>query len=450
MLPLSERFPTGLNPLMVKAAQQSLRSRGLLVCGLIALVVPLFMYAGPGSIFMRSWSGREGHTYFVFIASVLSIVMSLMLPVKAAVELNGEIKSRTLDLLLLTNLSPWELAVGRFQAVVLELLLLLSFVMPFAVAALGLGGIGARTILCCLLFVSLVGCAQCSAALLAMTTRLISRGYSVLALMIFALQLSFAGFGGLIVALAERLETPLLLWACVVLLLVMLLCLRMTADILTSGDASTSAYSKLVMWLLLAAYLAPLWVGTAYGSLPYGTEQRWFYLGFGLTAYYLFVLIWSAAAEREAAPRVSRIWFLSDGYTATVLYAALTSAVVAAMSGEAWVLAPIYFSYFVFFTGLAAALHAFLPRRMRTSGVYFGLVVFWGILDLFAAGPFIVRDQSLLPAPPPTIWRALVPAALDGDSLVKHPTWLVLPLAVGLGAIVLARVRNARMNHGPA
>ena len=37
MLRFAERFQAGLNPLMVKAAQQSLRSRGLIACGMIAL-----------------------------------------------------------------------------------------------------------------------------------------------------------------------------------------------------------------------------------------------------------------------------------------------------------------------------------------------------------------------------------------------------------------------------
>lgn len=447
MLPFAERLRAGANPLMVKAAQQSLRSRGLLVCGLIALVVPLFMFYGPGSLMISAFSRGSalGHGYFMFIASVLSIVMSLLLPVKAVLELNGEIKTRTLDLLLLTNLSPWELAVGRFQAVLLELALVLSFVAPFAVAALGLGGIGARSILSCLFFASLVGCAQCAAGLLAMTTRLISRGYSVFALLIFAALLMFSGFGSLSVVLAEELKAPWLIWWCVMLGLFSLLCLRLTADIFTSGDKSTSAWSKLVLWLMLIVYLVPLWGSSAFPRLMSSSSNRATFVGVGMLLFYFFVLIWSGMSERASSLRISRIRPLADGYSPTLLYATLSSVFVAAVSSDVWNVPVYFFVYFVMFTGLAALVHSLFG--MRSSGAYFSAVVLLASFDLFICIS-LLHGFEVQPKDP--VWFALLPVFTGPTKLAAHPEWAALPLAIGLVALAGARARNAGASRGSA
>lgn len=445
----AERLRAGANPLMLKAAQQSLRSRGLLLCGLIALLVPLFMFWGPGSLLLSAFARGNalGHGYFMFIASVLSVVMSLMLPIKAVQELNGEIKTRTLDLLLLTNLSPWELALGRFQAVLLELALLLSFVTPFAVAALGLGGIGARAILSCLFFASMVGCAQCAAGLLAMTTRLISRGYSVLALLVFAVQLAFTGFGSVSVVIAEELKAPWLVWWCVVLALFIVLCLRLTADILTSGNKSTSAWSKLLLWLILSVYLVPLWATSAFPRLAGSAGDRASFVGVGMVLFYCFVFIWSGMSERASSLRISRVWLLSDGYTATLSYAALSSVLVAAVSGDAWDVPAHLFAYFLLFTGLSALIHSLL--RMRSSAAYFSLVISLLSFDLLACTPFLHGGPFEAQAHD-SVWFALLPTLIGPSALAQHPQWAALPFAIGLLAVACARVRNARTSRGSA
>jgi hypothetical protein len=276
---------------------------------------------------------------------------------------------------------------------------------------------------------------------------LISRGYNVLALLVFVGQLALSGFGSLSVVLAQELNAAWFSWWCVMLALLTLLCLRLTADILTSGEKSSSAYSKLLLWVSLIAFLVPLWFPSAFPGLVSVARARATFVGLGMLPFYFFVLIWSGVPERSSALPISRIWILSEGYTATLLYAAVSSVVAAAISVKAWPVPAYLFAYFVMFTGVSSLLHSLF--RMRTSGAYFAIFAALVALDLFAVTPFL--DGGPLTAPTDgSLAFALLPALLGPEPLLAHPAWCLLPLAIGLFAIAGARLRNAGANRGSA
>jgi ABC-type transport system involved in multi-copper enzyme maturation permease subunit len=434
------------NPLMVKGVLQSLRSRGFLISNLLALGLPLLMFIGPlfDDVIMSRSSQGSGRNYYSVIISVLSFAVSLFLPLRAAHELNGEIKSRTIDLLMLTSLSPWELAVGRFQASAVQIVLLLAFVMPFAVAALGLGGIGASMILANLAFATLQGCVQCCAALLAVSTSLISRTCGVLASGMFAVQLVLSNFiGALLLVERDRLSAPPFLWACVLLIGTICFLLRLTADVFTRGDRSTSAYSKLMLAGLLAVLCLPFtwgWLAPLGGSRG---SERGVALACALTALYYFGVAWSSAPERKATPKLARFWLLSDGQLATTAYLAVLSLALTLVSqGERERVLPLAcLAYFIFFSGLAALTQALLPESRRTREFYFGALILWFGLDLVVSLPFI--DAEWNRTFHESSWLAFLPTAALSHRLLEHPLWLLWPGCVGALALLGARARNA-------
>src|SRR6476659_1606227 len=138
---LAERIDTLLNPLMVKEAHQSFRNRVFIGVGILALIVPLLMFGF--SLITEGFdmsSESAGQAFFGMISGFFGIAALAAVPGRAAQQYQAEIKSRTLDLILLTGLSPWNLASGRFQAAGLQLVVLLAFIVPFAVASTVMGG----------------------------------------------------------------------------------------------------------------------------------------------------------------------------------------------------------------------------------------------------------------------------------------------------------------------
>ncbi|HMI93471.1 MAG TPA: hypothetical protein VK509_18995, partial [Polyangiales bacterium] len=142
------RMDAALNPLMVKEAHQSFRNRALLIMGFLALGVPLLVFMGsiasstsPESTPYYPGAERAGDSFFRTLSGFAMLVTWVAVPGRAAAMFHGEVRSHTVDLTVLTSLTPWQLASGRFQAAALQIVLLLAFLAPFCVASIALGGV---------------------------------------------------------------------------------------------------------------------------------------------------------------------------------------------------------------------------------------------------------------------------------------------------------------------
>lgn len=438
---LAERLDAAINPLTVKAAQQSLRSRALFLSGCFALGLPLMLWLSYGLLSdADATDGREGQRYYSAVVGCLAFVLSFVLPLKAAHELQGEIKTRTLELLMLTNLSPWQLAAGRFQAVAMQIALLSAFVLPFAVAALALGGIGAHAILTNLTIVSLLSAVQCAAALLAMTMSLLSRTSGVLAGSLFAVQLAVSGIFSMAAVSISRLLPPLAVaWIAILLAWTALLLVRMTADVLTRGQDSTSAYSKLLLVPLFVGICLPAWLSTPAWGAPLASREL---LVTCLCGLHFFGMLWSGASTRRATARLSRFWLLADGYLPTLAYVLALSGVWAIFADkEQRVLAVVFGAYSLFFGGLALLARSLARPRTQSGETYVVCFVLIAALDAFVALP--LRSTMLGHDYIPALWHALFPLAMRGDALVTHWGYSSLPAALGAGCALLAQLRAA-------
>jgi hypothetical protein len=155
-----------------------------------------------------------------------------------------------------------------------------------------------------------------------------------------------------------------------------------------------------------------------------------------------FVLIWSSADPRPGpGPRGVR-FVLADGCEPTLAYAVLVALAVAgaaALRGwPAWV-PPLFSIYLVFFAGLAALIRSFMPR---SPDAYFTALLVCIIVDLIGtAGYETVFGWG---SKGPALLRVLMPLTWDEHNVTRMGGYFVVPLGIGVAALLLARVRSAK------
>lgn len=115
-------FADGLSPLLVKELRQGLRSRMFL--GVVALSQVVMVLVVLQSI-------AAGRFYIEAHAFLLGFLFLLILPVRGLTAVAEEVKAMTLELLLLTQLSPWRIALGKWLALCVQSFLILVMLLPY-------------------------------------------------------------------------------------------------------------------------------------------------------------------------------------------------------------------------------------------------------------------------------------------------------------------------------
>jgi len=365
--------------------------------------------------------------------------------VRAAAMFHSEVRTRTIDLTVLTSLTPWQLASGRFQAAALQIVLLLAFLAPFCVASIALGGVGADRVLTYLLLIFVVGLTQCSAALLTITAASLAPRLLALFALLGLGELFFVfSFG---VAFASNVFSSTAAWWWLAWIgeaaLLTLFFLRLSADMLAPPGMRSYVRSKLMMVGLLALFFA-LPVAGSWLSLPTGDEEGFLFVGaFWLCAFGLF---WSGADRRPgSAGKLGYVF--EDGvepgtlYVVLLLTAIVTGAALA--EWELWI-ALSFLVYFVLLVGFAALLQALWFTR-TSEGFFFGVgavavvnLVFTFIVLAQGGWDFGNDDPSLPAVLLPFVWGVR-------ESRVLQPV-TALPFVLGVVALLAARAR--RRKHG--
>jgi len=126
-------FADGLSPILVKELRQGMRSRVFVSLFILIQVSMILVTAG-----MLTSTDSDVHTAlpWIFIGGLLLGVIPMM----GFNAVQGEIKANTLDLLLLTRLTPWRIISGKWLALVLQGLLIVSTVLPLFVIRYFVGG----------------------------------------------------------------------------------------------------------------------------------------------------------------------------------------------------------------------------------------------------------------------------------------------------------------------
>jgi len=461
---LTNYFDAQLNPIMVKEIYQGFRSRSFLTGLFLALLIPLGAYMvivlGTDADTSRD---DLGAVLFGFISMSMIVASVFIIPSSAGGQLRNEITSSALDLITITQLTPWKIISGHFQAAVLHLLLLFAYAGPFALAAFLLGGIGAMTIMLFLLLLFFYSLTVCSIMLMLNALPALHPANNRVAqaarvILLFLVLFSVAIIGS--VDSARLLSSGStyagdLLWQLlnIVLLLFVgaLLCLRMAADMLITASIRSFFYSKLFLIVWLAVVSGSLLVIESTGRGFSDRDVLEFQAALCLLVLFTFATFWSGFYSKTLTS-LKRSWgyyLLGDSYMPTVLYTALCSislAIIFALLGiHNWAVANLaVFCVFVFYTGLARLIVAFLPASKRNARYYYSMLVvlvtvqsmvgslFIGEVDIYASEP------SLLVLTTPIVWFQ----AWSVLQTVAPSMWLLL--FIGLFAASLSKSRQRK------
>lgn len=132
--PLTD-FPDRLSPMVVKELRQGLRTRAfssiLLLLHVLLIVVTLMTTVVDGSADGTRW----------LYDGIATLVLCIVLPFRVSNALAEEIKHGTLDMLMLTRISPGRIVLGKWASVVLQSLLITLSLAPYIVARYVFGGL---------------------------------------------------------------------------------------------------------------------------------------------------------------------------------------------------------------------------------------------------------------------------------------------------------------------
>jgi len=128
-----------LNPIVLKELRQGLKTRSFIATflGLQALMVVSMM------IYFAGVATDAGETGFAdgFFWFMLGLMLLLFMPLRAFQALHEEIKGNTLEMLFLTRMSSWNIAFGKWLALLMQVGLLVCAVLPYLVIRYFLGSV---------------------------------------------------------------------------------------------------------------------------------------------------------------------------------------------------------------------------------------------------------------------------------------------------------------------
>jgi ABC-type transport system involved in multi-copper enzyme maturation permease subunit len=158
------------NPILVKEVRQALRGKtfrytflGTLAAVLLATLTSLI---GTDSVFF------DAEAYFISVYFCLVVAVVAIVPFGAFQAMGGEWDESTYDLLVLSDLRPRRIVLGKLYAAGVQALLFTAAFLPFLMVAFLLPGIDLRACALLIVFALVVGCL---AALVGTTLSTLSR-----------------------------------------------------------------------------------------------------------------------------------------------------------------------------------------------------------------------------------------------------------------------------------
>lgn len=132
-------FPTWLPPMLVKELRQGLRQRGF-VGGLIVAQLVLVIVFITGFASDTGNGSSRGMIDGVFWGTMFGTLL-VGAPMRALIGLSAELDARTMDLLLLTRLDAWRIVWGKWVSLMVQTLLLVVTLLPYAVVRYFFGSV---------------------------------------------------------------------------------------------------------------------------------------------------------------------------------------------------------------------------------------------------------------------------------------------------------------------
>ncbi|QDV47362.1 hypothetical protein Enr13x_72710 [Stieleria neptunia] len=144
----TDRLTSLLNPILVKEARQSLKSKQFLItffCLLAASCVWTIMgivFNAPDVYYIPT-----GESMMIGYFMILSVSMFAFVPLVAFRSLAAELDEGTYEMLAITRLTAWRIVSGKMNSAVLQMLIYFSAIVPCLAFCYLLRGIGLLTII---------------------------------------------------------------------------------------------------------------------------------------------------------------------------------------------------------------------------------------------------------------------------------------------------------------
>jgi ABC-type transport system involved in multi-copper enzyme maturation permease subunit len=131
-------FPDWLSPMLIKELRQGIRSR-MFVSTFILLQGLLILSVAVGLEASRANEDTSGNTSFFWFAVAIPVL--LMLPWSGLGAVSSEMKANTLELILLTRLSAWQIILGKWLSIFAQTALVVCGILPYLVLRYFIGGV---------------------------------------------------------------------------------------------------------------------------------------------------------------------------------------------------------------------------------------------------------------------------------------------------------------------
>ncbi|WP_149497483.1 hypothetical protein [Roseiconus lacunae] len=305
-----DRCVSKLNPILIKEARQSLKSRQFLItffCLLVAscawTVIGVVSYA-PDIYFLPSGQDLMSG-YFI----ILSVSMLAFVPLVAFRSLAAELDEGTYEMLAITRLSAWRIVSGKMNSACLQMLIYFSAIVPCLAFCYLLRGVGLLTILLTVVLVLVTSLVLTSFALVLST---VAKGRTLqtfllvglVALVVFA-EFTLSAFV-LSEVLGERWSGTFLGYALPITMALSFVGLFLAAAAARIAPVTENRSTRLRA-IMLGQQI--LWIVTIVYATWATKEIEFINLGMiMITVYWFFTGTLICGESRELSPRVLREW----------------------------------------------------------------------------------------------------------------------------------------------
>ncbi len=136
-----------INPVLLRELRGRLRTPRSywLLCGALFLVssISLLIYSAEYATMngQPTFNGSSGHTVFLSLVITALVVVTAIAPIMAAGSISGERERQTFDLIVLTQLRPIDIVLGKTAATFAYCLLFVTALTPFMAITFLIGGV---------------------------------------------------------------------------------------------------------------------------------------------------------------------------------------------------------------------------------------------------------------------------------------------------------------------
>lgn len=150
---LSGSLPDRMNPVLVKELRQAQRGKVFAIALVVTLVFALLGAAMSALRIedQRTFSESSGPMFFQSVYFFLNVAVLVVVPFQAFVSMGAERDDNTMEMLVLSNLKPRQIVMGKVLAALAQGLVFGLAFLPFVVTAFLLRGIDLETLLLVLL-----------------------------------------------------------------------------------------------------------------------------------------------------------------------------------------------------------------------------------------------------------------------------------------------------------